>query len=1199
MKLLLTLKTQKRGHFKRLMLLCMLSLPLMVQAQNQKVSFSQKQITLRAAFEEIEKQTNLTVAYNESGVDVNKIISVDIKDKPVSQVLNDILQGTKVTWKLEGKTIIIIPAPQTATQNNPSKLKTVTGTVIDETGESVIGASVVAKGTSLGTATDIDGNFSLNVPDNISTLVVKYIGYKEQEFTAGTNVQVKLTQDATALEEVVITVAYGTQKRNALTGAITSLGAKEIEQRPITSATSLLEGKMGIQVSSETGQPGSQPSVRIRGIGSITGNNDPLYVVDGFVFDGLITDINSADIAEVSVLKDASSAAIYGSRASNGVILITTKRGNTEKPHISLTMNQGIDQRNMPEYDRLGTNQWMEATWLGYRNSFMSLNGQDLTTANKSANDNLVPNLIKYNIYNQPNNALFDANGKLTGQIREGFRDDLDWFKAGTRNGHRQEYQIAGDGRVGTTSDYYFSAGYLDQQGYTPDAQFKRFSGRAKVNMAPTKWFKTGFNIAATDQEKSNMNAGDGGYTSLFSQARNMPPIYPVHQHYMTDMTDADGTEHKAGDYMIDPATGQYIYDNGNVNGRPQQPNRHTIWENELNTKTTTRKTLSGNIFGEITFLKDFKAKVSGSIDTYVDENEIYQNALIGDGFSGEGTGAFTDHRVKTYSFLEQLTWGKIINDHYSIDVLAAHENFSWNDVISSGGKKGEKLAGKPYMTNYTTMTDLEGYENNRRTESYLSRVQLNYDEKYYLDGSFRRDGSSRLYRKTRWGNFYSVGAAWNISKEDFMSDVKWINYAKLRANYGETGNDMSVGLYGWMGLYNTAEQNAMEPAYLKSQLESLNIKWEASTSFGLALDGRIFDRYNFSLEYFDKRARDLLFAVKMPQSAGATSNSAKWPTVTQNIGNSSNRGFELTLDAEIMRTKDFSWHAELSATALRNKVLTLPQEMKDNEFHGMVDGNRKFTEGHSIYEFWVYQYVGVDQMTGRSLYELDTDRYYVADRKPDDVGARTEISATDGSGDPTTVRINGVDYTYKTQYGKRDFSGDAIPKIMGSFSTGVDYKGIALSVLFTYAAGNKVMDAPYASLMGISGSLPTALHKDVLKSWTAAPEGMTADAPNRISKTATPVLDNHFSSDNNAASNRWLTNGSYLMFKNINLSYSLPKAWIQNLELTGVRLNVTVENLHLFSARKGLNSQMSFNGDITSSSSMPRVINFGVKVDF
>jgi TonB-linked SusC/RagA family outer membrane protein len=1145
---------------------------LIIQAQNQTVSLPQKQITLRAAFEEIEKQTDLTIAYNESTVNVNQTVSADLKNKPLEQVLTDILKGTNATWKLQGKQILIIPAPQANIQKN------ITGTVSDATGEPIIGANVVEKGTSNGTVTDLEGNFSLKIREN-AVLRVSYIGYTSQEIAVKnqSNLPITLKENVHALEEVVISVAYGTQKRSALTGAITSLDAKSIEQRPVINVASLLEGELGMMVQSETGQPGSSQTVSIRGFGSVNGNNTPLYVVDGFVFEGNLTDLNAADIAEISALKDASSAAIYGNRAANGVILITTKRGNSEKPRISLTMNQGFDSRSLPEYRLLGVNQWMETTWISERNRLMSTTPTlTVAEANARTNQEIVTNYYKYNIYNKANDQLFDANGKLAAdaQIKGGYKGDLDWFDAGIRTGHRQEYIVSGDGRIGNKSDYYFSASYLDQQGYTPNAQFKRFSGRAKINMTPTDWFRTGFNLSGSDQLQSNMVDG-GGVNGLFYVARIMAPIYPVHLH-----------DAATGDYVLD-ATGQKIYDDSSA--RPQHSGRNIIWHDELNKNDRSRKTISGNIFAEITFLKDFRAKVSGSLDTQTDERDTYESALVEDGKTYSGRAEFNDYRYKTYTFLQQLTYSKAINDLYQVDVLAAHENFSYNRVYAGGSKGQEIFAGLPDLVNFTDIRSLSSYTDNRRTESYLSRVQLNRDEKYYLDGSFRRDGSSRFYSKNRWGNFFSMGAAWNITKESFMDGIKNVNNLKLRANYGETGNDASVGTYGYMALYEILK-NGGNGALVKSQLESLDIKWEASTSFGLAVDGRVFNRLNFSLEYFDKHSRDLLFDVNLPQSAGAFYNKRS-PSVTRNIGSVANRGFELDLDGEIIRTKDFNWHASLNVTTIKNKILTLPEENRNNDVQGIITGNKKYTEGHSIYDFWTYRFAGVDQMSGRSLYELNEKDYYIAGKETANE-TRTVVPAEN------TININGVDYVYKTTYAKRDFSGSAIPKVMGNFSTGVNYKGIALDFLFTYAAGNKVYDSPYRELMSLG--TPFALHKDILNSWSGVPAGMTETSPNRIDPKGTPVINGSaMRSDNNDMSNRWLVNGSYLMFKNINLSYFLPKNWIQGLDLESVRVNLTAENLMLLTARKGLNSQMSFTGNVDYQASTPRVVSLGIKVDF
>jgi TonB-linked SusC/RagA family outer membrane protein len=1068
-----------------------------------------------------------------------------------------------------------------------AQTKNVQGVVVDETGEAIIGASVSVVGSNLGTVTDLDGNFTLSLPQSAARLKITYLGYSDvtTAITSGV-MHIKMKSLDSALEEVVVTVAYGTQKRNALTGAVTSLGTKDIENRPVNSINSLLEGKLGIMTNSANENPTNNPTVRIRGFGSVNGNNDPLYVVDGFVFEGKLTDLNPSDILEMNVLKDASSAAVYGSRGANGIIIIATKKGNTDKPHISLSMNQGLKKRIFPDYERLKADEWMETTWKGYRNFYMSTHGNTLEEATAAANAGIISEYMFYNIYDKPNDQLFDSNGKLLGQIREGFKDDLDWVKAGTRDGYRSEYVVSGDGKLSNTSDYYFSLGYLDDQGYLPISNLKRFSGRAKINMSPVKWLKTGFNIAATDQLYQN-GATSGGERG-FAQYLNFVPIYPVHLHDM-----------ETGAYILDDV-GNKIYDTGVANARPVKSDKNPIWENKLNGVDgagVTRKTITGNIFGEISFLKDFKAKISGNLDSSFAQDNGYGNSITGDFRSQNGQVTITDNSYKIYTLLEQLNWAQTVYDNLSVDAMFAHENYSWNRRYAYIRKTNANFDGKPYLDNFNIPESMEGYEENLRMESFLWRIRFNYDEKYFLDGSIRRDGSSRFRRAKRWGTFFAVGAAWDISKEMFMEQVKEVNYLKFRVNYGELGNDRSVGLYAYMPLYKVG-QNAGTGTLTKTQLGNADLIWEAQTSFGIALDGRVFDRFNFSVEYFDKRSRDLLFSVSLPTSGGATASDSANPKLDKNIGQSSNRGVELNLTADIIRKRDFVWHATLDVTALKNKILSLPPE---NRAAGILNDNNKFMEGHDMHEFWTYIWAGVDQMSGRSLYELNTNDFYVADvADPDDT--RTFIPANQdqlSAKDKQVIRINGKDYAYKTTYAKRDFCGSPIPKFSGSFSTGINYKGIGLDVLLTYGFGHKVMDNPYRSLMGISSGTPSALHRDATKAWQSAPAGMTETSPDRINKNIIPVLDPTFSSDNNATSSRWLIKGDYLMFKNINLSYALPRTWIQSLDLSNVRLNVTAENLALLSARKGLNPQMNFTGEIDDQAGAPLVLSFGIKVDF
>jgi len=1060
--------------------------------------------------------------------------------------------------------------------------KTVQGVVVDEDNEPLIGVSVFVEGTSIGASTNVDGSFTISVPAKTTELSFIYIGMHDQTVKIGNGtMRVQMKSSDAVLEEVVVSVAYGEAKRKSLTGAVSAVSAMQIEQRPITNVVSALEGVAGVQMTS-VGQPGSDPSLRIRGFTTINGSNSPLFVIDGVPFGGNYSDLNPQDIESISVLKDAASASLYGNRASNGVVLITTKRGKSEKPKVSVYTNQGTFEKGIAEYETLGAKPWMEAMFMGYRNQLMSQDPAKYPTfaeANAAAKKSLMESCVQYNIFNKSDEELFDANGKLASgvEILPGYADDLDWFKAMTRKGYRQEYGVSAQGMSNKT-DYFFSVAYLDEKGYVLHNDFNRFTGRSRVTVTPKNWIKMGFNLFGSKQFKNSVGDSETGYINPVFYARNMAPVYPIHEHYTSD----DAAGHKRGDYVLD-ANNEMVYFAMN----PQMGFRHWLYETSMDKDQTTRATVDGSLFAEISFLNNFKFKINGDLNNRTNEKEVYQNAIIGDGAGNNGRAGFTDYRYNEYTFQQQLTYSKSFGNHY-IDLLAGHENYSYNRVYSYGRKANESFADYMDLVNFTEITSLTGYTDNYRLESYLSRARYNYNDKYFFDASFRRDGSSRFYEKNRWGNFWSAGGSWIVSSEDFMANIKdYVNYLKLRASYGSVGNDASVGYYAYMALYSLT-QNGGKPALYKSQLEALDLLWESATSFGVAAEARLFDRVDLTAEYFDKRSRDLLFDVNLPLSAGATTSSSYAAKLTKNLGSIANQGFEITANIELLKQRYLKWNFGTEITFLKNKIIKLPEENREN---GIISGTKKYMEGHGRYDFWLYQFAGTDQLTGRSLYQIDGEKYAFKASGADDT--RTILTDVDG------LTINGVDYVYKTTYAKRDWSGSAIPKFYGSFNTSLNYKDFGLSLIFTYSLGGKMIDSNYQSLLRSSGKA-SALHKDVLNAWTQAPEGMTETSPNRVDPNQHPSFDFIRNSDNFATSTRSLMDASYLSVKNVNLSYNLPKKFISHLDLSSVRMNLTAENLYLFTALQGSNPMQSFSGAPDSNQLYPsRVFSFGLNVQF
>ena len=1068
---------------------------------------------------------------------------------------------------------------------------TVTGTVVSyEDNEPIIGATIQVVGNAgIGTITDYDGNFTLEVPEGMKTLRITYVGMEPLEVAVSTKtLKIQLRNDVHTLDEVVV-VAYGTQKKTSLTGSIQEVKSDAIEMRPTTSVASALEGSVtGVQVNSTVGAPGEDPQIRIRGVGTVNGSSSPLYILDGVPYSGSISDLNPQDIESMSVLKDAASAALYGNRASNGVILITTKKGKQGKMNITFDVKQGTYSRGIAEYDRLGAREWMEAQWLNMKNNRMAA-GDDAATAGAYASKHLIADRLQLNIFDKADEALFTADGKLVSdaRIKGTYGEDLDWYKQAIGHGYRQEYNFNANGAT-EKSDYLVSLGYLDEQGYLKTSGFDRLSARLSANIQPAEWLKVGVSLNATHQ---NFNAGYGtgnANTNPFNFCRKISPIYPVHAHNLT-----------TGEYYLD-GMGNLMYDGGSyidpdgqvVNTRNQYPDRHIIWENQLNTDKIIRNTVNSIAYANIILPYNFTLSLKGSLNLSNDSENKYYSAVIGDGKANNGRLRRTDVRQKNYTFQQQLHWRQEFGVH-SVDALLGHESYKLTRNYMASGKDSEIVPNLTNLLNFTQFAQLYDYNDNYALESYLGRVRYGYDSRYNIEFSFRRDGSSRFAKNARWGNFWSTGASWVISNEKFMKQYDWVNYLKLRADYGEVGNDSGSGLYGYMALYQQ-DVHAGKGAYYISQLPNEDLKWETGQSWGVAIEGRLFNKLNFNVEYFDRRNKDLIFNVYNPLSAGATDTTTPQSVTTMNLGTISNHGVEISGDMDVYKSKNWSVNVGASITFEKNKVVKLPEQNRD----GIIDGTKKIVEGMDRYQFYTYTWEGVNTKNGLSLYKFNGDEYFFTDGGTtygNPAGA--EIT---GSQKNAVVVIDGTPYSYLTTYGKREFHGSAMPTAYGSFNFSVSYKAFSLYTLFTYQLGGKVMDSNYQLLMN-SQSTPTALHKDVLKGWTAE-QATATDAIDRNGVpmlSDVPVIVSGLEADLNSTSSRWLTSASYLILKNINLSYQLPKELVRKAGIENVMLTLTCENLFTLTARKGMNPQQNFAGTQSATFVTPRIFSAGVNIKF
>lgn len=1065
-----------------------------------------------------------------------------------------------------------------------AQTRTVKGTVVDAANnEPLIGATVMPVGGGQGTATDIDGNFTLTVPSSVKTANVSYVGYTTKTVTLAAEMLIELESTSTNIDEVVV-VAYGTANKESLTGSVAVVGSKEIEDRPVTSVTAALEGNApGVQVNNTTGAPGSDPEIRIRGFNSINGSSAPLTVVDGVVYQGSMADLNPNDIESMSILKDAASCALYGNRGANGVILITTKKAKKSgKVDVTLSIRQGMYTRQLPFYNNLSANPWMEMALQGLANGGYYSGAYDSyqDALDFYRNGAMITTFARENIYGVPNNELFDQNGKLIpASYLPGYGDDLNWWNAIAQTGYRQEYNVNA-AAAGEKYSLFASVGYLKEDGYTVNSDFARFNGRLQADFNPTSYLKFGVNVAAAKQESNAMAvSGESDAANPFRTQR-YAPIYPVHQH------DADGN------YILH--NGEKVY---NTSGYLDNQNVAYLLRNDK--QKSSSAVIDGTIYGTAIIPYGFELTVRGNLHLDKTNQMQYLNPVMGSGQASNGAllNAFQDFNAST--FMQNLYWEHMYGDIHHIDVLLNHENYQYKTDTYSVYNVGQTFPGVYNLVNFEKNMQTTGGLTEIHQESYLGRARYNYDQKYFVDFSLRRDGSSKFSKDNRWGTFWSVGASWIITKEKFMHGISWIDYLKLRAAYGSVGNNASASAYAYWSLYGYGPVINNLNTLMPAQLAAYDVKWEATKTFDLALEGSLLhDRLNFSIGYYNKRNTDLLFNVSQPASAGSPLISGNNATVLTNIGSMQNIGWELQVGGDIIRNNNLVWSASIDASFLKNKILNLPNG------RDILGNPRAYAIGHSVYEYYLREWAGVDRMTGQSLYVIspntkdfmttDDNGNYVFSEK--DYNANIEEARKAGA----LIEYNGGLYTSDPQYATRQFKGSSIPTVYGSFNTALSWKGLNVSLLFTYSLGGKTFDTNYANLMSMSSNA-AAMHEDILKSWTPADAvGIESDSPNRIDPNGVPQINYVRNNENNETySTRWLTNSSYLCFKNLNISYDLPKKWVNPLQMQNLNIGCSIDNLFTVCKRKGMNPQASWSGDQGLGYVPHRVFSFSITARF
>ena len=1033
----------------------------------------------------------------------------------------------------------------------------ITGTVTNvEDGSPIPGVSVVVKGnSSIGVSTDIDGKYTLTVPKSAVSLVFTSVGMKtvEEDINNRTIVDIKMKPDVLGLDEVVV-VAYGTTKKSSFTGSAATVKTEKIKKIATTSVISALQGNAaGVQVISSSGQPGVSPVIRIRGVGSINASSAPLYVVDGVPYGGDINSINPSDIESMTVLKDANATALFGSRGANGVIMITTKRGLKGKARINFKASYGVASKAVKDYETIGARDYYKLIWTALRNK--AINDPNHIGSPEEYATNSIVNSLVYNPFS------IDKPIGTDGEIKDGAKLlwDTDWFDEVIGTGHRQEYLLDLSGGDETTN-YYMSLGYLSTEGIVPVSDFERFNARVNLDKKINKWLEVGINFSGSTSDQNYPISEGASYSNTIQFARKIAPIYPVY------MRDAQGG-------FITDDKGNKIYDYGQDNdednrgARPADayPNTNVLGGAKLDKRLYERDNVSLRTYGEVDIIDGLKFKTNFSYDYRIFNRHEYANPDYGYARSYGGFSYKERNKRESYTFNNILSYNKSFGEH-SISALVGHEAYLYKYHYLYVGGSAFPFRGLDELAAAAANQGYNSYLNEYRVEGYLSRLEYNYGGRYYISGSYRRDGSSRFHKDYLWGNFWSVGGSWRISEEDFIS-LDWLSNLKLKASYGTLGNDGILysngtqNYYAYQGLYSTGYDNLTDAGLLVSTLQNNKISWEVSKTFNVGLELGLFNRLNLEVEFFDRKVEDMLFYRPLPNSTGVDG-------IWENVADMRNVGVDGNVNAAIITNKDLKWSIDLNFTHYKNEITRMPETSKK-----IIIGSKQLAEGVSLYEFFIPDYAGVDPNTGDPLWYKDVYKQ--------DAGGDLVLDDND---EPIVID---KEKTKVYSEASRYYVGSSLPDFYGGITNNFSYKGFDFSFLFFYSIGGKILDYDYLQLTHAGNRLGGAMSVDMLNAWSS--ENKDTDIP-RLDVDLTTA---------NSTSSRYLVDASYLRLRNVTLGYNLPKSLLHKIKLEQLRVFVSGDNLLTFFGKKGLDPEVNFGGTTNNRYPQLKTITFGVNVSF
>lgn len=1078
----------------------------------------------------------------------------------------------------------------------------VSGVVVDEKGEPVIGASVTVPGTSLGTITDYDGEFALSVPADAKELTISYVGMATQTVKVQKNMRITLSENTEMIQEVVVT-GYGNVSKGSFAGSAQSVDAENIEKKNATEITKALAGEVaGVQVINTSGQPGTNATLVIRGVGSINGNATPLYVVDGVAYNGDISSIDPGDIASTTILKDASATSLYGSRGANGVVVITTKKGNSnDEGKIDVDVKYGGNMRLLPLYETITSpEEYVTLAWQSLYNQFRLVNAASEESAIKSANKFLYNDAAglptRYNLWDASGSQLitpYDNLGKVNPTFntdiarKKGYENLESWKDAIFRVGNRADASVRFHGGSDKLS-YFTSFGYIKDEGYYQASDYDRFNVRSNLEYNPKKWLKASLNIAYS---YSRMNApdqdGDGAMNNGFYYVNAIPAIYPV---YLRD---------GEGNIAIDPRTGGYAYDYGDADldgvslGRKFGMGINPAGSLRVDQYNVVQNAVDATGVFEVKFTKDLRFNATVGAQYLNNVISDLTNKWYGD---AAGLGRILKQNAN-YFFLQakqQLDYTKMVGDH-TINAWIGHETQMYTYNYVQGYKSYLADGTSLELSNAVKMQAIEGNREGYTTDSYYAYASYSYKERYLIQGNYRADGSSRYAKGHRWGHFGGVSAAWTFTNEDFMSGVKWLKNGKLRLSWGMNGNQIG-SLYSYTDMYAIENMND-EIAYIWASKGNPNITWERNQQIDLGLELSFGKYVDFEFDFFHRMTDNMLFYRYVSPSLGYSS-------IPTNDAKMVNQGEEFTINVHAVNTNKVKLDIRLNGAHYSNFMTQMPVDYYDadgNAVRMVMSG--AMAEGHSMYDHYTTVYGGVDE-NGNALYEAWYDDRFggLGDAYTDPATGATnynyisslyqyEQEYPESAGHLRDTMI--VDATYATS---RYIGKSYLPDLDGGIGINLEVYGVTLDIATSYRIGGYGYDATYLALMDNDQVGKHNWHIDMRNSWKEG-DGANPDV------NAIPRLSNgagEYDQYAASASTRFLTSNSYFSLNSVQLGYNFPKKLIEKIKLSKLNLYVSANNLAIATARKGYNPMTSFTGTSDTHGYSPlSTIMGGIKVTF